>query len=254
MILAVDAGNSNIVLGCMAGLEVRHTVRLVTDRAMDAAGYTAAIETALTQSGYLAQSFDGAILSSVVAAVTEPLRQALSALITGPVLVVGETARTTVSIRIDQPETLGADLIAAAEGALAQYTPPLVLIDMGTATTFSVLDQRGAFLGGAIAPGVRLSAEALTLRTGLPMVDMLPPQSPLGRGMVDCLRSGIVLGAAAMVDGMLDRLEDALGMPVTAVATGGLAGCVIPHCRRHIILDDALLLRGLAVMYSRETH
>ena len=189
-----------------------------------------------------------------MAAVTEPLRQALFALITGPVLVVGETARTTVSIRIDQPETLGVDLIAAAEGALAQYTPPLVLIDMGTATTFSVLDHRGAFLGGAIAPGVRLGADALAQRTGLPIADMLPPQSPLGRGTVDCLRSGIVLGAAAMVDGMLDRLEDALGMPVTAVATGGLAGSVIPHCRRPVILDEALLLRGLSVMYRRETH
>lgn len=252
MILAVDAGNSNIVLGCMEETEVRHTMRLVTDRAMDAAGYTAAIEAALAQSGYLAQRFEGAILSSVVAAVTAPLRQALSALITGPVLVVGETAQTAIPIRIDQPETLGADLIAAAEGALAQYAPPLVLIDMGTATTFSVLDQGGAFLGGAIAPGVRLGAEALARRTGLPTADMLPPQSPLGRGTEDCLRSGIVLGAAAMVDGMLDRLEDALGMPVTAIATGGLAGCVIPHCRRHINLDDALLLRGLAVMYRRE--
>ncbi len=253
MILAVDAGNSNIVLGCMDGLEVRHTVRLVTDRRLDAAGYTAALETALAQSGYLAQSFEGAILSSVVAAVTEPLRQALATLITGPVLVVGETARTAIPLRIDQPKTIGADLIAAAEGALAQYAPPLVLIDMGTATTFSVLDENGAFLGGAIAPGVRLSAEALAQRTGLPMVDMLPPQSPLGRGTEDCLRSGSVLGAAAMVDGMLDRLEDALSMPVTAVATGGLAGCVIPHCRRHIILDDALLPRGLAVMYGRNT-
>ena len=251
MILAVDAGNSNIVLGCMAGLEVRHTVRLVTDRTMDAAGYSAAIETALTQSGYLAQGFDGAILSSVVAAVTEPLRQALSSLITGPVLVVGETAKTAVSIRIDQPETLGADLIAAAEGALAQYAPPLVLVDMGTATTFSVLDQRGAFSGGAIAPGVRLGAEALTQRTGLPMPGLTAPESALSRSTEDCLRSGIVLGAAAMADGMLDRLENALGMPVTAVATGGLAGCVTPHCRRHIILDDTLLLRGLAVMYRR---
>ena len=253
MILAVDAGNSNIVLGCMDGLEVRHTMRLVTDRRLDAAGYTAAIETALTQSGYLAQSFEGAILSSVVAAVTEPLRQALAALITGPVLVVGDTAKTAIPLRIDQPETIGADLIAAAEGALVQYTPPLVLVDMGTATTFSVLDQSGAFLGGAIAPGVRLSAEALAQRTDLPMVDMLPPQSPLGRGTEDCLRSGSVLGAAAMVDGMLDRLEDALSMPVTAAATGGLAGCVIPHCRRHILLDDALLLRGLAIMYDRNT-
>lgn len=161
MILAVDAGNSNIVLGCMDGLEVRHTMRLIIDRRLDATRYTAAIETTLTQNGYLAQSFEGAILSSVVAAVTEPLRQALSALITGPVLVVGDTARTAIPIRIDQPETLGADLIAAAEGALAQYTPPLVLIDMGTATTLSVLDEGGAFLGGAIAPGVQLSAEAL---------------------------------------------------------------------------------------------
>ena len=250
MILAVDAGNSNIVLGCMDGLEVRHTMRLITDRRLDATRYTAAIETTLTQNGYLAQSFEGAILSSVVAAVTEPLRQALSALITGPVLVVGDTARTAIPIRIDQPETLGADLIAA-EGALAQYTPPLVLIDMGTATTLSVLDESGAFLGGAIAPGVRVSAEALAQRTGLPMPELTAPESALSRSTEDCLRSGIVLGAAAMVDGMLDRLEASLGMPVTAIATGGLAGCVIPHCRRPVIWDDALLLRGLVVMYRR---
>lgn len=253
MILAVDAGNSNIVLGCMDGLEVRHTMRLITDRRLDATRYTAAIETTLTQNGYLAQSFEGAILSSVVAAVTEPLRQALSALITGPVLVVGDTARTAIPIRIDQPETLGADLIAAAEGALAQYTPPLVLIDMGTATTLSVLDEGGAFLGGAIAPGVQLSAEALAQRTGLPMPELTAPESALSRSTEDCLRSGIVLGAAAMADGMLDRLEASLGRPVTAVATGGLAGCVIPRCRRPVILDDALLLRGLAVMYRRST-
>ena len=128
MILAVDAGNSNIVLGCMDGLTVRRTMRLITDRSMDAAGYTAAIKASLTQSGYSAESFEGAILSSVVAAVTEPLRQALAGLITGPVLVVGETARTVILIRIDHPETLGADMIAAAEGALAKYTPPLSAI------------------------------------------------------------------------------------------------------------------------------
>ena len=252
MILAVDAGNSNIVLGCMDGLTVRRTIRLKTDRAMDAAGYTAVIDSALTQNGYPAGGFEGAILSSVVAAVTEPLRQALSALIPGPVPVVGETAKTTIPIRIDQPEAMGADLIAAAEGALAQYAPPLVLIDMGTATTFSVLDKSGAFLGGAIAPGVHLGAEALTQRTGLPMAELSAPQSPLSSSTTDCLRSGVIYGAAAMVDGMLERLETALGMPVTAIATGGLAKCVIPHCRRPVTLDDGLLLRGLAVMYRKE--
>lgn len=188
----------------------------------------------------------------MVAAVTEPLRQALSALLSGPVLVVGKTAKTTLPLCIDQPETIGADLIAAAEGALAQYAPPLVLIDMGTATTFSVLDKSGAFLGGAIAPGVQLGAEALTQRTGLPMTELSAPQSPLSHSTTDCLCSGIIYGAAAMVDGMLDRLETALGTPVTAIATGGLARCVIPHCRRPVTLDDQLLLRGLAVMYRHE--
>lgn len=254
MILAVDAGNSNIVLGCMDRFEVRHTMRLITDRRLDAAGYMAAIRDSLAQNGCPAEGFEGAILSSVVAAVTEPLRQALSALLSGPVLVVGDTARTTIPIRIEQPETLGADLIAAAEGALAQYTPPLVLIDMGTATTFSVLDESGAFLGGAIAPGVGVGAEALAQRTGLPMPELTAPESALSRSTEDCLRSGVVLGAAAMADGMLDRLETSLGRPVTAVATGGLTGCVIPHCRRPVILDEALLLRGLSVMYRRETH
>ena len=251
MILAVDAGNSNIVLGCMAGLTVQHTIRLTTDRTMDAAGYIAALKAVLAQSGYSAEKFTGAILSSVVAAVTEPLRQALAALITGPALVVGETANTSIPLRIDQPESIGSDLIAAAEGALAQYAPPLILVDMGTATTFSVLDKSGAFLGGAIAPGVHLSAEALTQRTGLPAVEMTAPQSPLSHSTAACLRSGIIFGAAATVDGMLERLEAALGMPVTAVATGGLAHCVIPHCRRQVILDDDLLLKGLAVMYRK---
>lgn len=250
MILAVDAGNSNIVLGCMEGLTVRRTLRLATDRAMDAAGYTAALRALLARNGYCSTDFRGAILSSVVAAVTEPLRQALSALTAAPVPVVGDTVKSAIPLRIDRPETIGADLIAAAEGALAQYAPPLILVDMGTATTFSVLDETGAFLGGAIAPGVHLGAEALVQRTGLPMVTMTAPQSSLSRSTDDCLRSGIVLGAAAMVDGMLDRLEAALGMSVTAVATGGLAGCVIPHCRRPVILDDDLLLRGLAVLYG----
>lgn len=148
MILAVDAGNSNIVLGCMEGLTVRRTLRLATDRAMDAAGYTAALRALLARNGYYSTDFRGAILSSVVAAVTEPLRQALSALTAAPVPVVGDTVKSAIPLRIDRPETIGADLIAAAEGALAQYAPPLILVDMGTATTFSVLDETGAFLGG----------------------------------------------------------------------------------------------------------
>ena len=123
---------------------------------------------------------------------------------------------------------------------------------MGTATTFSVLDKSGAFLGGAIAPGVQLGAEALTQRTGLPMTELSAPQSPLSHSTTDCLRSGIIYGAAAIVDGVLDRLETTLGTPVTTIATGGLARCVIPHCRRPVTLDDQLLLRGLAVMYLRE--
>lgn len=250
-ILAADAGNSNIVLGCMDGLEVRQTIRLETDRTQDASGYATAIRRTLAQSGYPVELFEGAILSSVVASVTRPLQQALSSLIHGKVLTVGQSAKSVVQVRLPQPDTVGSDLIAAAEGALAHYAPPLILVDMGTATTFSVLDKDGAFLGGAIAPGVRLGADALSQKTGLQTVAMTPPQNPLGRSTEDCLRSGILLGSAAMVDGMLERLEDALGMPATAIATGGLAGCIVPCCQRHILLDDDLLLRGLAIMYRR---
>lgn len=251
MILAVDAGNSNIVLGCMDGLTVQHTVRLETDRTMDAAGYTAAVRAALEGCGYPGSRFAGAILSSVVASVTEPLRQALSALIPDKVLVVGVSARTALPILIRDPEAVGADLIAAAEGAAAQYPLPLVIVDMGTATTFTVLDEQGAFRGGAIAPGVQLSAEALTRRTGLPAADLTAPAAALGQSTDDCLRSGIILGAAAMVDGMLERLSETMGTPLTAIATGGLAHCIVPHCRQTLHLDDDLLLRGMAVMYCR---
>ena len=253
MILAVDAGNSNIVLGFLTGTTVQYTARLQTDCTAGAADYTSSIYAALRRGGYEAADFEGVILSSVAASATEPLRQALSCLTGTPPLVVGETIQTSLDIRLTGQETVGSDLIAAAEGALQRYAPPLVIVDMGTATTFTVLDGSGAFLGGAIAPGVRLSAEALARRTGLPVADMTAPENAIGRNTADCLRSGAILGAAAMVDGMIGRLEESLGKPVTVVATGGLSRCVIPYCRRQIIWDEWLLLRGLAVMYQAST-
>ena len=244
MILAVDAGNSNIVLGCLTGTTVLYTARLQTDCTAGATDYTSSIHAALRRGGYDTADFEGVILSSVAASATEPLRQALSSLTGTPPLVVGETIQTSLDIRLTGQETVGSDLIAAAEGALQRYSPPLVIVDMGTATTFTVLDESGAFLGGAIAPGVRLSAEALARRTGLPVADMTAPENAIGRNTAD------FLGAAAMVDGMIGRLEESLGKPVTVVATGGLSRCVIPYCRRQIIWDEWLLLRGLAVMYQ----
>ena len=166
-------------------------------------------------------------------------------------LVVGPGIKTGLNILLDNPALAGGDLIVAAVAALAEYPAPMLIIDMGTATTITAIDEKKNYLGGCICPGVKISAEALSGRTAqLPAISLEAPKKAIGRNTIDSMRSGLMMGAAAMLDGMIDRMEEELGHPVTVVATGGIARFVIPMCRREIHYDKDLLLKGLLRLYE----
>ena len=167
-------------------------------------------------------------------------------------LVLGPRIRTGLNIRLDDPSAVGADLVAGAVGALTKYEPPVIVIDLGTATTLMAIDKDRNFLGGAIMPGVRLSLNSLVSEASmLQGISLDTPKHAIGRNTVDAMRSGILYGHAAMIDGLLDRAEEELGGDVTVVATGGLAAGIIPSCRHSIKLDKNLLLTGMQAIYEK---
>lgn len=252
MILAVDVGNTNIVIGCMEGGQVLFTERLSTDEVKTSLEYAILFRVALELHHIDKADVDGAIISSVVPPITPVIRTALRKTIGKKAIVLGPGVKTGLSIRIDDPASVGADLVAGAVGALAKYAPPLVIVDMGTATTLSVVDRDRNYLGGSIMPGVRLSLSSLVSEASmLHGVSLDVPKQAIGHNTADAIRSGIVYGHAAMIDGLLDRVEEELGEKVKVIATGGLAARVTPACRHDIVLDDTLLLTGLRVIYEK---
>ena len=252
MLLAVDIGNTHICLGCMRGLEIVRMVRLTTNKLKTDFEYAADIRHFLEFFSLDDKELDGAIVSSVVPPLTNAFSKAVELAAGIKPLILGKGVKTGVNILIDDPAQAGADLIAAAAGALKLYTPPLMIIDMGTATTISVINKQGSFLGGTIAPGVALGLAALSSGTSqLPNISLEAPAKVIGTNTVDSMRSGAVLGAAAMLDGMIDRVEEELGESVFAVATGGIASSIVPLCRREIVVNDDLLLTGLAAIYEK---
>lgn len=197
------------------------------------------------------RGIEGVIISSVVPPVLNSFKTAILKLTGISPLVVGPGIKTGLNILLDNPALAGGDLIVGAVAALAEYKPPLLVIDMGTATTITAIDAKGNFLGGSIFPGVKISAEALSGKTAqLPAISLEAPKKAIGRNTIDCMRSGLMMGTAAMLDGMIERMEDELGSSATVVATGGIARYVIPMCRRQMIYDKDLLLKGLSILYE----
>lgn len=251
MILAIDIGNTNIVLGCLEGREILKEARIATDILKTSDQYCAELFGMLNLLEVDRKSIEGTIISSVVPPVLNSFRTAIIKLTGKKPLVVGPGIKTGINILLDNPAMAGGDLIVGAVAALAEYQPPLLLIDMGTATTITAIDARGNFLGGCVCPGVKISAEALSGKTAqLPAVSLEAPKRAIGRNTVDCMQSGLMMGHAAMVDGMLDRMEAELGGQANVVATGGIARFVIPMCRRKMVYDKDLLLKGLAILYE----
>ncbi|MBQ4565433.1 MAG: type III pantothenate kinase [Oscillospiraceae bacterium] len=252
MILAIDIGNTNIVLGCLEDSKILFEARMATDLVKTSDQYCAELKTMLSLFEVETEKIEGCIISSVVPPVLNSFRTAIRKLTGKQPLVVGPGIKTGLNIRMDNPTEVGADLIVAAVAAIEQYGKPLLLVDMGTATTITAVDNKGSFIGGCICPGLKISMEALTGRTAqLPGISLDAPQRAIGKNTRDCMRSGIMLGAAAMLDGLLDRMEAELGMEATIVATGGIAKFVLPLCRRKMVYDGSLMLKGLDLLYRR---
>ncbi len=250
MILTVDIGNSNIVLGGVEGDKIVFEARLRTDATKTSDEYCIDLKTILDVYGFRATDVEGSIIGSVVPQVLNSIQTAILKLTGKAALVVGPGLKTGLNILIDNPAQTGADLVVGCVAALREHKPPMIVVDMGTATTMIVLNKDGALIGGMIAPGVKISLDALTGRTALlPGLQLDQPKKAIGRNTIDCMRSGIMMGAACMLDGMVERMEAELGYKTTVVATGGIAKFVIPMCKTPMVYDKDLLVKGLAALY-----
>lgn len=253
MILAIDIGNTNIVIGCCADGQVIFRERVSTNPTATVLEYAAMLKMAFDMNRADITAVDGAILSSVVPAVTLTMRDAVHKYLHLTPLVVGPGIKTGLRIHIDNPAQLGSDLVVDAVAGIHHYPLPQIIIDMGTATTVSVLDAEGGYRGGMILPGVAVSHDALASRTAqLPKVAFELPKHTIGTNSVDCLKSGLLYGNAGALDGLIDRINAELNAPCTVVATGGLASVIAPLCRNKIILDDDLLLKGLSILFEKK--
>lgn len=252
MLLAVDIGNTNITLGAYDNDVLRFTARLATAHGTTSDQYAVEIKNILELHGLQAARIEDCIISSVVPSVGGAVCNAVSLLCNIVPLELGPGVKTGLNIKIDNPAQLGADLVAGAVGAISEYTLPCVVIDMGTASTISVIDRNGAYLGGVISAGVRLTLKALCENTSLlPSIDISAPKSVIGSNTVDCMKSGLIFGTAAMIDGLLDKIIEELGEVPTVVATGGLSQDIIIHCNNEIIYNANLLLDGLREIYEK---
>lgn len=252
MILAIDIGNTNLVIGGYENAEAVFTERISTDKNKTSLEYAILFKTALDIHGVRPSSVEGAIIGSVVPQLTFIVRTALRKVSGVEALVLGPGLKTGLNIRMDNPSAVGADLIAGAVGALQRYEPPLIVIDMGTATTLIVVDQDRNYIGGMIMTGLRLSLNALVSQAAqLPGISLEVPKSVIGKNTADAMRSGLLYGNAAMLDGLIDRVEAELGRKAHVIATGGLAGTVIGQCHTEITLERNLVLDGLIAIYRR---
>ena len=250
MILTIDIGNSNIVLGGVKEDEIVFEARLRTEVTKTSDQYCVDLKILMEVYGVSNKDIEGTIIASVVPQVLNSMRTAIQKL-TGKVpLVVGPGLKTGLNILLENPGQTGADLVVADVAALREHKPPMIVIDMGTATTMSVLDKNGAHIGGCIIPGVKISMDALTDKTALlPGLQLDQPKKAIGRNTIDAMRSGIMLGTACMLDGMVERMEAELGYQTTVIVTGGIAKFIVPMCKTPMIYDKDLIIKGLAILY-----
>ena len=255
MLLTYNIGNDNITLGFIDADALISTASVSSDTKRTADEYAILLEGVLHSKGLDASLFDGAICSSVVPTLTEVMRNAVNMLFGFRAHVIGAGTRTGLRILTDDPTQLGADLVACAVGALAKYKTPMILINFGTATTFSVLDTDGAFIGCAIAPGVELSAHALSNGASLlPHISQNVPKKCIGTNTIESMQSGCIFGSAAMVGGMISRIEKELGGVASVIVSGGSANLMLSLCEHEAICDDTILLQGLAEIYQKNVR
>ena len=252
MLLAIDIGNTNLVIGCIKDDEILFKARIATDRLRTSDQYGVEIKNMLEAYGARIDEIEDCIISSVVPPVFNSVRTGVMKIIGKQPMVVGPGLKTGLNIHVDIPGQVGSDRIVIAVAALAEYKAPMILMDLGTATTIEVVEPENVYMGGVIFPGVKVSLEALTSRAAqLPAISLDKPKSVIGKNTVDCMRSGMMYGTAAMIDGLVERIEEELGHKAIIIATGGLAQFITPLCKREIILEKDLLLKGLNIIYKK---
>ena len=255
MILTVDVGNANIVVGVVKNEKILFDAKLRTDITKTSDEYCIDLKMLMEVYKIHPEQIQGAIVASVVPQVLNSMQSAVRKLTGKTPLVVGPGLKTGLNIQIENPAQTGADLVASAVAALQEHEAPLIIVDMSSTTTMTVLDKNGTLIGGSIGPGVKMSLDALTDRTALlPGLQLDQPKKVIGRNTTDCMRSGVMLGAACMVDGMVERMEQELGYRATVIATGSIARFIVPMCRREIIYDKDLLVKGLAALYRENSR
>lgn len=252
MLLTADVGNTNIKLGIYNGDELRFKLRFSTDTSKTSDELAVELYTFFQIYHIDTARISASIISSVVPKITQPLTEAIRVVTGAKSLVVGPGLKTGMELRIDRPETLGGDIVCGCVGALEKYGGPVIMIFMGTATVIAFADENRVYRGGAIAPGVGISLDALTARGALlPAVDLKAPKSVIRTNTVDCIRSGVMFGTACMLDGMIDRFMAEAGADAKIIATGGLAPQMIANCTHDITFDGNIILDGLNAIYKR---
>lgn len=254
MLLAVDVGNSNTSVGLFdKNRNLRFLASLDTDSRKTADQISIDLMNLFALYHFNYQDVTGAILCSVVPPLNFMMEKALARLLGKPPMVVGPGVKTGLNIRLTVQTQVGADIVADAVAALEKFTPPIITIDMGTATTIGVISEGRTYEGGLLLPGVNVSLEALSRRAAqLPDISLQHPKSLIGKNTEDCMRSGIVYGTAGMLDGIIDRIrEEFAGREVSVVATGGNAPVIVRYCRNQILYDKFLLMDGLWTIYQK---
>lgn len=252
MILAIDIGNTNIVLGGFLGDTLSFVARIATNASKTEDEYATKIGSILRLHGVEKATVQGAIIASVVPPLNAVMKEAIKMAYGVDALLVGPGIKTGVNLHCDNPASVGADLICACVATHHIYGSPSLIVDMGTATKILMMDKTGTFCGASIIPGVNIGLKALASGTAqLPQISLEAPPSVAGKNTVDCMRSGVVFGNASMIDGMIDRFYDAAGEAYPVYATGGLASTILAHCKHEITIDPDLVLKGLHIIYKK---
>lgn len=252
MILAFDIGNTNITIGVYSENQLCMQARLYTDSSKTCDEYSMELVNVFSRGNFL-NKVEGAIISSVVPDLTQTISNAVKSVAGVDALIVNSKMQTGLKIKIDSEESLGADIIAGGVAALNKFkNVPIIVIDLGTATTMMVIDEESQMVGGCIIPGLKTSLDALSKSTALlNPISLKSPQKVIGKNTETSMQSGIIFGTAAMIDGMCNRIENELGKKCKVIATGGLARHVVKHCHHEIIFCENLLLDGLAILYQK---
>lgn len=254
MILAIDIGNTNIVIGGFEDDKLTFVARIATNATKTEDEYASKIKSVLTIHSVDKSTVTGAIIASVVPPLNPIMKKALKFIYDVDAIMVGPGIKTGINIHCDAPSSVGADLICACVAAHHIYGSPSLIIDMGTATKMMLMDKTGAFIGASISPGVNIALKALASGTAqLPQISLEPTASVIGKNTVDCMRSGVVYGNAAMIDGMIDRYNEEMHQELPVYATGGLSQSIIPYCRHSITIDTDMVLKGLNILYRKNS-